>query len=382
MLIYIVALLLIIIMYCKINKRWALFFSFFIFTLIAALRSFKVGVDTEQFYNTYQYIGNLSWNFEGIRYELLYCVFVKILYNFSKNPQLLLIVSSIFINFSFYLFIKKNSKYYFLSTLLYVFMNIFFTNMNALREALAISITLLSFEFLKKKKIFSYLLFSIIAFLFHKTGVLSLLILIIFYLSKFKKTSLVLIASGFICFIMYSSLFSVLSKVIYSDYLGYLNSDFSRGGNVGAILEFILYLLVFFVSSYYVNGTITKNIPYSHTDNNQLNMFYFNISLTIIIFLGLTIRMNIFNRISMYVLPFFLIVLPNTFVLIFKKNQINTNHVSLIKMNTSFSKAFVINSVNIQNYILLVFIFYWLIVSIFRSDWSGCSNYSFFWNAI
>lgn len=363
MYIYIILLLLIIVFFRCFkgkNSRFALLLSFFLFFLIAALRRYDVGSDTLQYYSSYDLIGKSNWDFSGFRFELLYCVLVKVLYAFDHSPQTLIIISSLIINVSFYIFVRNNSKNYFLSTLLYLLLNMFFTNMNIMREALALSVCLASFSFLKKGRYVLYIMFSVVSMLFHYVGFLSIFVFILYIISRHKTLKKIFVAF-MIVFALFGYFF--IEKVLQlfnSQYIGYLSSEFANGGNVGAIMEFLMYSFILMLLFIY-HSLFCKELRKSRKNTYY---FYDLITLCICVFLFLVIRINIFNRFSCYLLPFSIVIIPNYIVDIYRHKK---------RIILSFTKRQVINS------IALICFVYWLIIAICRPEWSGCSNYMPFW---
>ena len=115
MLIYLIlifAILLVFTIFKKKNK--ALLISFVLMTLVASLRKYTVGVDTKQFYKAFLLIiADSSWNYSNFRYEPGFYYLCKIIGLITSNAQVLIVVTSIFINLSMYKFIKNNSSDYF-----------------------------------------------------------------------------------------------------------------------------------------------------------------------------------------------------------------------------------------------------------------------------
>lgn len=363
MIIYFVCIFVICFFYRFLNQKNALFLSFLLLTIVASLRSYTVGIDTQQYYDSYKYIGESNWDFKNVRYEFLFCCFVKILYQISHNPQLLIITSSIIINLAFYIFAKKNANNYFIYTILYIFMNIYFSNMNIMREALAISFTLLGFEFIKKKKYFMYIFFSFASVGFHNTGIISFLILFIYLISNLKYTKICILIGGIVLFFGLNYVVIFLSKILNLTYDEYLSTKFGNGFNTGAILDLLFYLLLVFLIYFVIYNGIPSNIKISN--ETQINSFFTAILLFFILTLSYTLKINVFNRITIYFESFALISLTN----LMSKIQYRKILSSRISLKIFLSRV-----------ILIAFFSYWLIINYLRPEWAGCSFYSFFWN--
>ena len=83
------------------------------------------------------------------------------------------IVHSIIINSVVFWFISSNTKNKFTAVFLYFLFLYVLVNMEIAREALAVSVFLVSVKFLQNKKYVAYYLLAIIAFLFHYGAAIS-----------------------------------------------------------------------------------------------------------------------------------------------------------------------------------------------------------------
>ena len=108
----------------KIYKNVYLVISFMLLAGIAAIRTENVGVDTPQYYRAYLRISNLNWS-ELIteRYEIGFTILCKGLSYITSNPQLLIAITAIFINFSVIRFIYKYFDASVFIILLYILLN-------------------------------------------------------------------------------------------------------------------------------------------------------------------------------------------------------------------------------------------------------------------
>ena len=81
-----------------------------LFLMISMFRDVSVGADTKQFYDAFTIIGNrsLELSFEYSRYEKGFILLCKLLSIVSNNPQILIIITSLFINCVVFKFIENN----------------------------------------------------------------------------------------------------------------------------------------------------------------------------------------------------------------------------------------------------------------------------------
>lgn len=334
------------------NKNHALIVSFFLLTLVSALRKYTVGVDTAQFCKAFLNIGrDTSWNYTNFRYEPGFYYLSKILYSLFKSPQSLIIVSSIFINYSVYNLIKKNSKDYFFSTLLFINMNIFFSYMNVMRAAIAVAILLYGYKYIKERIYVKYLIVVLIAFLFHKAAIGSLFLVVFMMLPRKKSSYLVIIATAIATFVLYKPFFGIISSLLgYSDYA---NGSFGIGNTFAAVLRFLETLVTI------VTLSIIANIKERGKTDKDIYVL-FVIALIYLWFQFLSIKMIIFNRVYGLYDIYLIIFIPMLLGIIKEKNH----------NNYKFLKLFII----------CLYFPSFLVISHFRPEWFGVIPYTFFWN--
>ena len=353
MFIYLFALLLIIILFTfSKNKKNALFISIVFLTLISALRCYTVGVDTKTYISAYKLIGlSPKWYYLDFRYEPGFYYLCKILNVFNSNPQTLIIISSIFINFSVYTFIKKHSKNYMLSVLLYVIMNIFFSYMNVMREGLAISILLFGYEYLLEKKYVRYFLIILLASLFHTSAFAALILLLYSMLPKRRFFYFLEILIAIITFVFYTHFFSFITSIF--GYSNYANGVFGLSNYFGSLLVFlessIIFLMLYFI-------TFSGNkVEYNRSKLQILTI----INIIYLWFEFLTLRMVIFNRLYGIYAIYSIITIPELLSIIKIKNK--TNY---------YICLFIVVSIFLSSFIIIGF---------YRPEWYETIPYSFYW---
>lgn len=353
MAIYIILVLIILIVF-KIDKEdtKALFISFFLLTLVAALRHYEIGADTYQFYRKYSEIGmDISWDYTKFRFEPGFFYLCKISYIFIKDAQALIVITSCFINYSVYRFIKLNSKDYCFSTIMYIFANIFFSYMNIMRQAMALSVCLFAYEYLKRKEYAKYFVLIGIACLFHTVAIANLILWAFGVLPHNKMTYRIAVGAALLSFVFYSQFFSILSFGL--GYESYYQTSFIESNYLGALLEASQALLV-------IGGIVVFSMQRSKEYKNEEINLLIIAGIIYIWFSFLTIRMIVFNRISGLFSIYFIILLPN--ILEFVKSR------------------------NIKDYTLLknasIFIYFvsFITISLLRPEWNRVIPYKFFWD--
>lgn len=334
------------------NSKIFLTITFLLLFIVSGFRSKLIGVDTWQFYNAFSRIASVDFKqFDIFRYEYGFTFLCWILSKIINNPQILLISTAFFINFSVLHFIRKNSNNIFASVLIYIFLNFYFSYMNIMRQAIAISIILWGYEFLKDKKYLKYTICCIIASLFHESALLALLLIVIKKIKFNKKTILVTIALIVLSLLYGNQFFNIISN--YSPrLLYYVDSKFSVSNYFGAVLDAMVYIVLYIIGII----IISKNNKQHFTNKDSSINFLIGAIGLACIFHTLTIKVIIFNRFSPYFTIFIVIWI--------------TNCLSMIKNNKSRLLLYII--------IFFFLILYWLIIMIYRPDWYGVVPYEFF----
>lgn len=154
------------------------FWSFeivFMLLFFALMFGMRYDVGTDHLGYLFSYIeGSVG---EDLKMEPLFRWISKICYDLNIHPIIYFAIWA-FIQITFFLLAFKNERYLFPLLITFLFFNSSFTFwMNGIRQALAMCIWLYSITFIVEKKFWHYIIWGIIAFLFHRSA----LILFVFY---------------------------------------------------------------------------------------------------------------------------------------------------------------------------------------------------------
>ena len=132
----------------KLRAKIYLWIVFVMLLIVSGFRDFSVGADTKVYVNIFYNIKNL--NLMKDRFEIGFLRYVEILHRISENPAILLIVSSAICVGTACLFTHRFSKNPILSMMLYILLGSYFSQMNVMRQTIALSILEVSFMVLLK----------------------------------------------------------------------------------------------------------------------------------------------------------------------------------------------------------------------------------------
>lgn len=280
------------------RKIYFLIIIFSLLAIISSIRADSVGVDTLQYVRAYKGIRFLDWNeFDALWYEWGFSALCKLLNYITENPQLLIFITSIFIMISVAIFIYKNSPDVVLSSFLFITLNQYFYYMNIMRQAIAIAIILFVYEFLKKDKYILYSCGVLLATLFHQSAVICLVFILFKKLKYTKKSMLLVFCSCIGGFLFWRELYNLFVGIL-NKYEDYINGIFGVSNYFGAVLEATVSLSILIVGLLLLLRKMEKN--------NRISCLAWIISAAVFSTI-LTIRVNIFNRVTPYFFIFTII---------------------------------------------------------------------------
>ncbi len=228
--------------------------------------------------------------------EIGFYSFVWLLARIFSHYQFLILITSIIIIGCTLVFIKRNSNNYMLSIIMFITLGLFTFCINGMRQAIAMSICLLSFEFAKNKKFIPFLLVVLLATLFHKSAIF---FIIVYFLCNFKPK-----LSNVIIFLLIVGLFIISSKNLVYIFDNLVDQDYGSSDSVdsGGYVTVLIYLISIIFSLIFVREWKTNQNIFSLL---LITIFGF------VMFLMRYFTIQIYERISYYLFYFILLLLPN-----------------------------------------------------------------------
>lgn len=225
----------------------------------------------------------------------------------TNDFTLLKIVQATFVNISIFSFFKRESKYAFCCVSLYALTSYLLINFNILRQGIALGFILYFISFYKEKKYVLSVFFLFLAYMFHNSALVALVIPIFGFLKYNKKVLLGLcVVSIFLIYgFLKIDIEGLLDFVLGSEYLGegmsemgniYAKSDRLgvQEGKVGIVRLFRLAAFLIVVL-YYIK--------------RKKDIYMGGIALTYLLFLTLSFKMPIMFRIgTFFEIPFYVLL--------------------------------------------------------------------------
>lgn len=164
------------------NYKYYLYIAGTLVALVMGLRSQHTGsTDTWMYCRFFKGMSNYPsfWDYYNanlsessfIFSEAGFYFFSWLISRITSQEQVLVFVTSAFITLSACRFIYKNTRDVPTGLLIYFCLGLFTFNMNGMRQAMAMSICLWNYEFVKQRKFIRFTLIILLAMLFHKTAI-------------------------------------------------------------------------------------------------------------------------------------------------------------------------------------------------------------------
>lgn len=319
--------------------------TFLILFLLVAFRTENIGNDTKTYLNFFNKTCAVKWSLlEGdSHFEKGYIILNILISYISSNSRFFMIFMSLIFNFVVFYFIKKNSKNYLLSVLIYICMLHFYNSMTMMRQFCAIIVLLSAFKFVKEKSVVWYIISVVLASLFHSTAWLGLLIYVAYNCRYTNKRAIIILIIAIICTMFVTPLMDVIAE-----WVG--RNNFYNERQDGQSLANMLYAIVYFVMYIFSIYEITKSKNHN-TNKNYFNL-YCILGAVAINLIGL--KMNVLSRAALYFDIFIIIILPN----VIEENITN-----------------IYNKKRIYLLVVVFLLLYSSTIMYFRPEWNSAFNY-------
>lgn len=254
--------------------------------LFLIIKDDSVGVDWLNYKKIFDYAHDLDLisliNHE--RHEIGYKLYCKLIASIYYDYYFFLGITSILSLLPVYRFIKKYSSDYFLSTLIFMSFTFYSLYFGVIRSSMALSILMISIDFIQKKKPIPFILTVLLAASFHKTA---LIFLPAYFLSKIKlnkKTFIIFITGASILFLSKGFLINMINKIIYQDYNP---EEYASGG-----YSMLVILLVAFIILYIFRDKLIEK--------NKNNFLFINMFMMAILIQTMALEIGTLFRVTQF----------------------------------------------------------------------------------
>ncbi len=187
---------------------------FFLLFWILALRHETLGRDIGNYHNYFDYYSNVEFSTVlKERQDILYWVLNWLVGQVTDSFQIFLAVVAAISILPIVVLYSEDKQYGFLKIVLFMNISNFVMLFSGLRQALAVSIGLIAYDCVRKKRPVRFLLFALIAFGFHHTAFMILLYYPLYYLRLRRRHLWFIIPTVGAVFVFSKQIFTFLSRV-------------------------------------------------------------------------------------------------------------------------------------------------------------------------
>ena len=327
------------------HKKRTIVFFFVMLLALLALRAPTIGRDLFNYRFIFERCNKTGWQGIGSFFsEPAWFVFNKLIGIFTSQYQWLLIISALVTVIPILYVYMDEIEYPVLTISVFVTMTIFIMLFSGLRQAVAISLGMIAFEFTKKHKLIPYLLIVFLAFLFHKSAFMLLFMYPIYHRRITRKWLWAILPITILVFIFNKPIFTFLTAFIAEFYEGSVH-------DTGAYTMLILFV-IFCVFSFVIPDE-------SKLDRNTIGMRNFLLLATVIqMFAPLN---SLAMRMGYYYTIFIPILLPK----IIKASSVRMKQVA-----------------ELSKYVMIVFFVAYFFINAPKTNALDIFPYRFFWENI
>ena len=262
--------------------------------------------------------GSMKWNIAlKENTNILWIIFNKIVYLFSYNYNVFLLLVGTATNYCIAKLIYDESEDVMLSTILYMCLYHYFREFNTSRQYLAIAISTVAFRYILNNKNKKALFTIFFAILIHNISIISILLLMLINKNMYRNDKIIfkILMVALVGIIIKYGLNVFLN--IFPHYAMYFDEtiyeDKSGGGK--RIILTIVYLLTYILISFYI-----KKSQKSKKDEAKIDLLEkLNFLNLISIFLGIIfIKSVTFYRLEQFYSIYYILLLPNMIEMILK----------------------------------------------------------------
>lgn len=265
------------------NKKISFYINTFILTIITGTLYEKIGGggDYDNYRNGFNSINTSNVPDKELGFYYLN-LFIK---RFTDEYSIAFFIFILIINFLILKIIYKYSKNIEFSLLMYVIMGGYFTATNITRQFIALAIYVYSIKYLIEKRYICYLIIGFIAFQFHTTAIVPVLLSLVIRVFNEK------ISNNYIKYVLIVNMMIIIETIIRKIgidlfYEGYESSTFLYGSNQLHYIVQLAFLILYIISIKKINNDETK--------------FFINLATLASGFTLLSQRMVLYARLASY----------------------------------------------------------------------------------
>lgn len=353
---------------------------FFIFAILIGLRNPSVGDDTSVYirnFNLVRKYESLSKIASNSRFEIGYLFYVKLLTLITDDPQILLVVTAVFVSYAFGRFIYRYSNNPMLSILMFLTLDYFDTCMSSVRISMAIAFLLFAYDGLFERNLLKTLFFTLAAASMHYTAIVFLVLYPITAKRRGIWFHLISVAIVIVLSMTFNRVVQFVGSYLpqYTHYFENSTTGYTAGATLAIGLMIVLWLAMYLFSTLGIKLFSTekvnpcKYIKQREIEEDSADLRPCNTCADQVdnvcraaVWMGVLALLLALNG---TMLARFKYIFSASILLLFPNSIIQIS-------NDSNQKFFLLGSA-------LLFVAYTIVIVVFRPTWSSTYPYSFFW---
>lgn len=317
-------------------------FFFILLFVLLALRAPEIGRDLSNYRYYFNLYGGIEWNELGsFSTEWGFIALNKAVAAFTDNFQWLLTVCALLTVYPIARVYKDEIEDPVWTIALFICMSTFIMLFSGLRQAIAMALGMLAFQFVKRRKLLLFLLIVVTATLFHRSAFVLVALYPLYHAKITKKWLFAVIPCLVAVFVYNKQIFGFLTVFIE----GYYQSDINETGAYGTLILLILLSVYSFV--------VADEARLDDSTRGMRNILLLSVALQMFAPLH-TLAM----RINYYFLLFVPLLIPKI------AGRSSSKYTQIVRLS---------------RYVMIIFFFAYFFISCPKSNALDTFPYKFFW---
>lgn len=222
---------------------------FILFFILLILRDETIGTDILNYKNNFESVSYMGFkevlNREGA--DPLFYIFVWLVTRVTQNYRLFLAIVAAVILFPIAKLYSEDREYSFLKIILFMNLPVFIMIFSGLRQAIAFSVGIIAYKYVREKKLFWFLVCALIALCFHHSGFI-LFALYPIYHANFKKKHLwFVIPIIALVYVFNEVIFETATEFLFLFFGEDYSAEITDTGAYTMLILFILFAILSYV---------------------------------------------------------------------------------------------------------------------------------------
>ena len=318
--------------------------AFAALTILASMR-YAIGFDYFSYRNIYEMISGWTFHdiFQNYTYEPLYFVLCRIFCLMHCPYEIFLLCINAFLLFTAMLFIYRYSKLPWISVYFYITLQFLAYDMNLIRQSIAICFFMLSYPYVRDRRLLPYSILIFLGGLFHNSLWFMYPAYFIFPQKNTRRFTICMILPAITGYMLFEPLFNMIRNFLPLKYASYEGSYYWNSSTFDYVLPAAGYALLIYLFRNRIEDTRLRSLSLNSA------LFHFLISLFIT-------KHFILERFAVYPFIVSLIAIPEIIESYQPETAVCSQLYPPAQKQTSFSERCIL-SLNHRTVLLLFILF-------------------------